>query len=270
VHEILKRLSAEARVLDLGCAHGSFPDADCPGRVFRCDLDFHAGMHSTRFVCCDAASLPFADSSFDAVILNHSLEHFGSPETVLAEVGRVIRDRSHLWIAVPDASTITDRLYRWLGRVGGHVNRFSDIAALVQLIRKQSRMEHVGTRLLFTSFSFMNRRNILGRKPRRLYLLGGGSETILRAATLLLRKMDALIGTRTSVYGWACCFGSPVPFDPRPWSNVCVRCGAGHPSELLLKLGRVRRGRLGVRLFQCPGCGAQNYFTDDAQYLSMR
>jgi hypothetical protein len=214
--------------------------------------------------------LPFATGSFNAVILNHSLEHFENPETVLTEIRRVVRDPSFLWIAVPDASTFTDRLYRWLARGGGHVNQFSNSAALVRLIQEQTGLPHVGTRLLFSSLSFMNRHNNKGKKPRRIYLVGGGAEWVLRLGTFLLRKMDTLCGTRTSVYGWAFCFGSPVEFDPRPWSNVCVRCGSGHSSERLLKDSKVRRRVLGLRMFRCPDCGVENYFTDDSVYCSMQ
>ncbi len=270
MHEILKRLSPEARVLDLGCAHGSFRDDDCPGTVIRCDLDSQTGNQLVRFVRCDARVLPFADRSFDAVILDHSLEHFENPAIVLSEIRRVIRNPAYLWVAVPDASTVTDRLYRWLGRGGGHVNQFSDVDALVQLIQKQTALPHIGTRLLFSSFSFLNRHNNKGKKPCRIYLLGGGSEWVLRLGTCLLRKIDRSIGARMSVYGWACCFGSALEFDTRPWSNVCIRCGSGHPSERLLTSGKVRRGVLGMRLFRCPACGVENYFTDDRAYLSMR
>lgn len=270
MHEILKRLSSDARVLDLGCAHGSFRDDECPATAVRCDLDRQAGRQFARFVCCDAGILPFADRSFHAVILNHSLEHFLDPAAVLSEIKRIVRHPACLWVAVPDASTITDRLYRWLGRGGGHANQFSDIDALVRLVEKQTALPHAGTRLLFTSFSFLNRHNTRGKKPRRIYLIGGGAEWLLRLGTLLLRKADQHLGTRASVYGWACCFGSAVDFDTRPWSNVCVRCGSGHASGWLLMSGQVRRGLLGMRLFRCPGCGTENYFTDDRAYLSMR
>ena len=67
------------------------------------------------------ASLPFQDASFDAVISNHSLEHFEQLQPALQELGRVLRPNGSIFIAVPDASTFADRLYRWLARGGGHV-----------------------------------------------------------------------------------------------------------------------------------------------------
>lgn len=271
MHEILQRLSNGDRVLDLGCASGSFNESATPATVIRADLEISPAITSTRFVRCDARRLPFAGASFQAVILNHSLEHFDQPGAVLAEIGRVIQPSGSLYVAVPDASTITDRIYRWLGRGGGHVNAFRDVQQLVTLIQHAASLPHAGTRLLFSSWSFLNRRNARARRPRRIYLLGGGSERVLRMGTFLLRKIDRWFGTRTSVYGWACWFGPPVEnFDAHTWTNVCVRCGSGHISELLRKDGHVHRGALGLRWFRCPDCGTKNYFTDDSEYASMR
>ena len=39
----------------------------------------------------DAAHLPFATASFDAVISNHSLEHFAQLDAALVEIGRVLK-----------------------------------------------------------------------------------------------------------------------------------------------------------------------------------
>jgi len=270
MHEILRLLPPGARVLDLGCATGSFREDDCAATVIRYDLDAHPTQKgSALFVCGDARTLPFADRSFSAAILNHSLEHFEDPGIALSEVKRILDHPAYLYVAVPDASTITDRLYRWLARGGGHVNQFSDVDSLVRLIQERTTLPHVGTRLLFTSLSFMNRRNCRTRPPRRLYLVGGGLEWILRLGTFIFRKIDKLFGTRTSIYGWAFCFGAEVDFDTQPWSNTCVRCGAGHPSESVKGERRAIFG-FGPRIFRCPACGTDNYFTDDQAFRWMR
>jgi SAM-dependent methyltransferase len=270
VHEILRLLGPDDRVLDLGCRSGSFRNDECAATIVRADLDHAAGQGCSRFVCCDARALPFAGQSFHAVVLNHSLEHFQNPAAALGEIRRILRQPAYLYAAVPDASTLTDRIYRWLGRGGGHVNRFTDVHALVRLIEKETALPHVATRLLFTSFSFLNRHNIPHRKPLRLYLVGGGAEPVLRLGTLLLRTFDRWAGTRTSVYGWSCYFGCPLDVDARPWSNVCVRCGSGHAADALIASGSLRRGRFGALLFDCPACGTKNYFTGDQPYSSMR
>ena len=133
MQEILGSLSAGARVLDLGCQYGSFPAHYTQATVIRLDRDAPAAP-GARFVQGDAARLPFATDSFDAVIANHSLEHFDQLDDVLREIGRIVRGGGALFVAVPDADTLTDRLYRWIGKGGGHVNPFTDAAELARRI----------------------------------------------------------------------------------------------------------------------------------------
>jgi hypothetical protein len=50
----------------------------------------------------------------------------------------------------------------------------------------------------------------------------------------LSRLSDRFLHTRLTVYGWALYFGNiATPIDRRPWRNVCIRCGSGHPSAWL-------------------------------------
>src|SRR5258707_9821545 len=126
MHEILKGLPAGSLVLDLGSAGGSFSQAVTPADVVRVDRDdWPARGARERFVQADAAALHFADHTVAAVVSNHSLEHFEDLTSALHEIGRVLRPSGSLFVAVPDASTLTDNLYRWLARGGGHVNAFT-------------------------------------------------------------------------------------------------------------------------------------------------
>ena len=68
--------------------------------------------------------MPFGSAAFDLVVSNHSLEHFVELEPTLREIGRVMRPGGTLYIAVPNTATLSDRIYRWLARGGGHVNPF--------------------------------------------------------------------------------------------------------------------------------------------------
>ena len=249
MHEILRRLPASARVLDLGSSAGSFDAAAYPFLTVRLDRE-PAGPGAVQ---ADAAALPFA-RCFSAVVSNHSLEHFADLDRSLAEIGRILEPGGALFIAVPDASTFTDRLYRWLARGGGHLNPFTAAPDLAGRVARATGLECRGIRLLHTSLSFLNPRNRKTRAPRKLLLLANGWEPLLIALTYALRLSDRCFGTRLSVYGWALYFGDCEP-DLAAWTNVCVRCGSAHPAAQL-------RPRL--RLYHCPSCGAPNLFTPDA------
>jgi len=261
VNELLTNLSPGARVLDVGCGGGSFI-ASQPLTVVGIDLEA-VSPGPVNFARADAARLPFPDRCFDLVVSNHSLEHFEDLAGALQEIARVVKPDGALYVSVPDATTFSDKLYRWLARGGGHVNPFSSAKQLASTIEGATGLKHVATRTLCTSLSFLNRKNARSRRPRKLLLLGGGTEASLLLFTWLSRALDRLLHTRLSVYGWALYFGHiHAPLDCRTWSNVCVRCGSGHPSQLLEQNQLVRR-RLLFSMYTCPSCGARNMFSDD-------
>lgn len=251
MHEILHSASPGDWVLDLGSQLGSFPPSATPGRVVRLDLEARAapGVYAVR---ADAAHLPFRSGTFARVVSNHSLEHFVQLEAALGELGRILRPHALAYVAVPDASTLADRLYRWLARGGGHVNPFVHAGELSARLAVALKLPLAGTRLLHSGFTFANRRNAVGRPPRRLWLLGGGFEPSVRWATWLFRQLDRRCGTRLSVYGWAFYFGDLRHVQTASWPNVCIRCGAGHPAQALMPV-RLR--------YACAQCGAVNLFT---------
>jgi SAM-dependent methyltransferase len=274
MHEILQRLDGHARALDLGSRAGSFAASANRGITIRVDLNPAAqtGDDCQRFVdlavAGDAAELPFASRSFDAVISNHSLEHFERLDEALGEIGRVLKPGGSLYVAVPDASTFTDRLYRWLARGGGHVNPFVSAEELTAHIARATGLPHVATRTLSTSLSFLNRRNMAGPAPLRIRWFVALGEPALAALTAVLRWADKAAGTRLSVYGWAFYFGPPLAIDTARWSNACIRCGSGHPADALVRGGAVRRCLGLLRSYACPRCGAANVFTQDGSCVS--
>lgn len=269
MQQILRMLAPGSRVLDLGSGPGSFDATGFPLTIVRGDLAPPAHGRG-NFVACSSARLPFRDHAFHAVILNHSLEHFDCLADSVSELGRVLDGKGLLYIAVPDASTFTDRVYRWLGRGGGHVNPFSDPAAVPRMITEATGLRHAGTRVLCTSLSFLNRRNMRSKPPRRLLLFANGNETLVRGLTWVLRACDRVFHGRASVYGWAYYFGDSLSPEVTTWSNVCVRCGSGVASDLLRSNDRVIDRRFLPPVYTCPACGGRNYFTADEDFTYLK
>jgi hypothetical protein len=273
MYEILARLPLGSLVLDLGSGAGSF-DTSAPLTVIRADLDPPRRQEpisrgTNHFIRCSAARLPLRSHSFRAVICNHSLEHFEDLDDSVREIARVLAPDGLLYIAVPDASTFTDRFYRWLARGGGHVNAFLDVRTVPRLIAGAGGPRHAATRLLCTSLSFLNRRNMTSRPPRKALVVGYGNENVLRFLTLSLKYLDRFFHTRACVYGWAYYFGDLADLDCAISSNVCVKCGSAHSSSWLEKTGRVTR-RLGLAAYSCPSCETWNFFTDDRHWQSLK
>lgn len=54
-----------------------------------------------RFVCADAAKLPFEDGSIDTIIMNDAMEHVANPEAVIDECLRVLSKNGRLFVNFP-------------------------------------------------------------------------------------------------------------------------------------------------------------------------
>lgn len=263
--EILKTIPKSGRVLDLGCAAGSFAPESLSAMTVRCDIERLFPASHLQAVQGDAASLPFNSAAFDAVICNHSLEHFCRLRESLKEIGRVLKREGFLFISVPDAGTVTDRIYRSLAGGGGHVNQFRCVEDLVELVWQESAVPHIATKTLCTSFSFMNRRNPHSPFPKRMIFFLWGAEKFLVTMNFALRLLDRCFKVRTSVYGWALYFGTiDNHISNRPHLNVCVRCGQGHSSKWLASVGAVW-GHF-IPSYRCPTCGTHNFFVRDECY----
>ena len=269
MHELLRNLQPDDRVLDLGCAGGSFDAGLSSLQVIRVDLD-RPPSPLANFVQADAARLPFPDRTFQVIVSNHSLEHIDELDAALREIGRVAKPDGALYVAVPDASTFSDRLYRWLARGGGHVNAFSSAPELAVRIERSSGLRHVATRTLCTSLSCLNRDNRRSRAPRRLWLVGGGTPFSLHVISYLSRLLDRFLRTRLSVYGWSVYFGNiNSRIDRRTSTDVCIRCGSGHSSEWLQRHAEIARRFVFFRVYRCPSCGVSNVFSDDRYFAHL-
>lgn len=265
MHEILQHLPLGARVLDLGCRERSFQSAACPqASVVRLDLEPSAPAGGDPFVQADAARLPFPDHCFDAVIANHSLEHMVELAKVFTELGRVLKRSGAIYISVPDSSTLSDRLYRWVYHGGGHVNPFRRPEEILTPLKAIFGEESSGIRTLHTSFGFLLERRFLPRPPRRLWLLANGRYEAIATFSFACRILDRIFGTRLSIYGWAIYYGNLLaPIETDAWSNVCIECGSAQPSAVLRRDLTPLRLLPWIKTYTCPECGSWNLFTED-------
>ncbi len=102
------RRHAGKSILDLGCGFGAYSSAliDEGRKCIGCDVNFdylHSANHHLPVVHVDT-SLPFAERSFDSVLIFEVLEHVANIESVLAEAFRVAR--KNVLITVPNCENI--------------------------------------------------------------------------------------------------------------------------------------------------------------------
>ncbi|HWC98075.1 MAG TPA: methyltransferase domain-containing protein [Candidatus Sulfopaludibacter sp.] len=254
---LIDHLPPGARVLDLGARTGSFATARTDLCIVRLDLEIPPSRQAGWYVSGDAACMPFAAGSFDVVVSNHSLEHFVELEATVREIGRVVKPGGALYAAVPDATTFTDKVYRWLGRGGGHVNAFRTATEVSSLIEQKTHLPLRSTTLLYSSLSFLNSHNFTAKPPRKIALFAFGNERFLTLLLHVLRKLDIWLGSRLSVYGWSFYFGNTAGNSDEAWMNVCVRCGSGSSLEYIQVSGAPRKSWI-VSEYRCPACGASN------------
>jgi SAM-dependent methyltransferase len=111
-------LNAGSRVLDVGCAVGTFLarlheryGARAAGVDFK-DLTFAPSLRNVDFHCGLFYEAPLENSCFDLVTMWHFLEHDYDPLRSLATARRVLKPGGRLIIEVP---RLDSRTFRWFG-----------------------------------------------------------------------------------------------------------------------------------------------------------
>jgi SAM-dependent methyltransferase len=268
VYEILDHLPHDACVLDVGCGEGSFDAYSYKFRTVRVDVGL-PGI-ATMFVQADATRLPFRSRTFDAIILNHCVEHFINLKPSLQEIGRVVKVDGAVFVSVPDARTLADRMYRKVFKgAGGHVNLFASEVELAKMLSWYFGIWHVATRTLHSGFTFLNRKNVCrNRQLRAQVRFSGIPEAALAVTTAIMRLVDRFFGTRLTVYGWAFYFGRvQEAVITTPLWNVCVRCGNSRTlAEIAADLRR--EPNQNFLPYVCPKCGASNFAVRDRKRRS--
>ena len=114
--EVARRLAPDARsVLDIGCRDGILRKY-LPREVSYAGVDLSPGPNVTR-VCNLEQGIPFADSSFDAVVALDVLEHVDNVWFAFDEMVRVARRQ--VMVVLPNSYHFRERLRFLRGREAG-------------------------------------------------------------------------------------------------------------------------------------------------------
>ena len=105
-------LPTDGTLLEIGCGEGGNlyhlgARKGWVGLDFAADKLEHASRHmpDVRFVCGDAGRLPFADASFDAVLIRDVLHHVPSRTAVVEEATRVLVPGGKLGVIEPNRNS---------------------------------------------------------------------------------------------------------------------------------------------------------------------
>jgi SAM-dependent methyltransferase len=138
--DVTRHFAPGTRLLDVGCG----------GAWLAAEFGDYAGVDASEEAVAAAAArgldvrrwrggepLPFADASFDGVVLKDLLEHVDDPVAVVLEVRRVLRPGGLAFASSPDAQ-------RWVWDDYTHRRPFTRKAFRLLFADQGMKVEHVG------------------------------------------------------------------------------------------------------------------------------
>jgi len=270
MYDWVAELAPNQRILDIGSGAGSLRGFEIACQVIAIDSDVDAFANAyrsetTKHVFARGEALPFASESFDLVICHHVLEHIDGLSGTLTEISRVLTPTGRLFVSVPNGYGLCDGLYRFVFDGGEHVNRFTK-DGLIQLLETSAGVRLESWQKLYSSFVYLSRLVDLLRDPpaglsprlKKLALLPRWSIHLFQRSLYLFTRIADYAGAPgLGVYGWAL-YLSRTPaaevIERKPYINVCLACGAGHPADALQPL------RQSWILYRCPACNRRSIY----------
>jgi SAM-dependent methyltransferase len=201
----LARAVSGARVLDLACGSGVMADTLAElsrTRPWVVGLDLSAAeLAETRrrgrvnpLVRADAAALPFADASFDAVVSSAGLMVVGRVVRVLDEVARVLRPGGVLAATVASAVPLRPQDMRFLAPLTARLRTTPQFPGGGEMTGLTSALEQAGFRVLEDArerFGFLVRTDADARLLTRALYLPGTSDRRREQASAWLAERAA-------------------------------------------------------------------------------
>lgn len=104
----------KGKILDLGCGDGDYSKRlkDLGFDVIAGDIDLVRFKYKNEieFEHCDITKeLPFADNTFDYVLMAEVVEHLRNPYTVIPEINRIIKKNGSLILSTPNILSLKSR-----------------------------------------------------------------------------------------------------------------------------------------------------------------
>jgi SAM-dependent methyltransferase len=160
--DVTRHFAPDARLLDVGCGTGWLADhfADYSGLDGSPDAVAAAAGRGRNVRQHDVAEpLPFADASFDGVVMKDLLEHVPDPVALVLEVRRVLRPGGRVFASSPDAQ-------RWVWDDYTHRRPFTRKSFRLLFADQGLTVEHVGYESVTPGVGLLSARTRRRRRPR--------------------------------------------------------------------------------------------------------
>ncbi len=146
VGPVFPQASGRGKVLDIGCSSGQYLSylKELGWDTYGVEMDADTALFAKQklglnVVTGDFNALPFEPSSFDAVALWHSLEHFANPSATMRKVHSLLKKDGTVIIGLPNAVSLEAELfgnYWWAWEVPRHLYHFSP-STVTRLLEKE-------------------------------------------------------------------------------------------------------------------------------------
>jgi len=116
LESVVRNLSSlpKGKILDLGCGDGDYSKRlkDLGFDVIGGDIDVERFRYKNevKFKYCDITKkMPFADDTFDYVLMLEVIEHLRNPYEIIPEISRIIRKNGSLILSTPNILNLKSR-----------------------------------------------------------------------------------------------------------------------------------------------------------------